>query len=172
MRRLSAVAALTLTLGLALALGTAPGCTKIKKMLPAKTIDNPTAGSPEWVVREAMAAAMDPDEGAGWKRFKPLLHTSQLGRGSLSSWRTLNFSAFRRKWDLYVVNAEGVACRTAKCDRAKTAPVYELKYTEDEDDNTTKLFVVNMGNPDYPTPCKLKKDADQGGEWKILMCSF
>lgn len=172
MRRFSAAAALTLILGLAFALTAAPGCNKIKKMLPAKTIDSAAAGSPEWVVREAMAAAMEADEEAGWKRFKPLLHTSQLGRGSLSSWRTLNFAAFRRKWDLYIVNAEGVACRTAKCDKAKTPPTYELSYTEDEDDNTTKLFVVNAGNPDYPTPCKLKKDAEQGGEWKIFMCSF
>jgi|GEM_PF-1529634 len=145
------------------------GCQKLKKMMPATTVDTPEKESPEWVVQQVLAAAMDPDEPRAWKKYRQFLHP----RGgstprALSSWRQNNFSTLRRKWDLFVINEDGEHCRKAKCNRTKTKPHYKKDYDADYNDGKgIKIYVVNMGNPDMPTPCNLLKTDD--GKWRVHM---
>ena len=140
-----------------LALSVGSGCKEIDKMIP-ETIDNPDKGSPEWVVQQAFIAAMEKDEPTGWKKFQSLLHSRER-RSVLSekSWRQMNFSAFRRKYPIYLED--------------KTKPVYELQYTEDFDDGAKKLFITN-NRSDVPTPCQLEPDPQADGAWKIVRCSL
>ncbi len=172
-RRLRTTTALALTGLIALLfLTAAPGCKKIRRMLPATTVDAPEAGSPEAVVREALDAAMEPDEATGWSKFKGLLHSEQLGPASLHSWRSLNFQSLRRKWPLYVYDDKGEPCSTTKHCNANTPPVFKESYTESAREGEEKIFVENQGNPDNPTPCKLKRDPKANNEWKIYICSL
>ena len=144
-----------------------PGCEKVKKMLPASTIDSPEPESPEWVVQQVLAAAMDPDENAAWARYRQLLHPKEtITTKRLMSWRQNNLNTLRRKWDLFVVNGDGDACRKAKCDRKAAKPVYKKQYDEEYNRGEgLKVFVVNGGNPDNPTPCNLLRTKE--GKWRI-----
>lgn len=140
--------------GLALNVG---GCKEVDKLI-TETIDDPDPESPEWVVQQAIMAAMEKDEPTGWKRFRGLLHSGQTkSLKSEKSWRQMNFAAFRRKVPLYL--------------KDKTKPVYELEYTEDFDDGAKKLFITN-NRSDVPTPCQLEPDPAAGNKWRIVRCSL
>jgi len=86
------------------------------------------------------------------------MHSSQTdSQASESSWRTLNFAAFRRKVPLYL--------------RDDTRPTYELAYAEEIRSDQVKLFVVNEMS-EMPTPCTVKRDPKADGAWRIQMCSL
>ncbi len=147
------------------------GCQKIQKMLPATTVDTPDKESPEWVVQQVLKAAMDPNEPRAWAAYRQFLHPKGASTPrALAGWRSNNFPTLRRKWDLFVVNDDGDHCRGAatKCDPTKTKPHYKKDYdAEYNDGRGLKIFVVNKGNPDYPTPCNLLKTND--GKWRVHM---
>ncbi|MGM0575809.1 MAG: hypothetical protein ACQEXJ_08790 [Myxococcota bacterium] len=160
MRRL----ALRLTLALALLVAVPAlvgGCDRVDKWLGCKwstTVTSPEEGTPEWVVHEAVQAALEEDEAKGWERFRKLLHSSQLDSpASEQNWRTMNFSTFRRKVPLYLED--------------DNKAVFDICYQEDQADGGRRLFVKNEKS-EMPTPCKVMKDPEAGGAWRITMCSL
>lgn len=150
---------LMVALTLTLALGATSGCKQVRRMLGiTTTIDNPDDGTPEALVRDVIAAALMADETKGWEAFRKLLHSDQLRSGvSEKSWRTMNFPALRRKVRLYLED--------------DSTPIYELAYAEEVAPTSVKLFVANEKS-EVPTPCTLKPDAEQGGAWRISICSL
>ena len=144
---------------LTVTLGATSGCQQVRRMLGiTTTIDNPDAGTPEALVRDVLAAAIESDESKGWEAYRKLLHSEQLLSGSSEkAWRTMNYPALRRKARLYLED-DGV-------------PIYELAYTEEVAPSSVKIFVSNEKS-EIPTPCTLKPDANHGGAWRITLCSL
>lgn len=147
----------TFMLGLA-----APACEMCQKLMPAKTIDAPEKGSPEWVIHEALRAALEKNTDDGYKIVRPLLHSEILDSVAAEQhYRTLIFEAFHRKADLFQV--DGAAPGT-----------YKLDYSKDDEKpgEIIKIFVVNEKS-DMPTPCRLKRDPKANNEWRISnQCSL
>lgn len=132
------------------------GCKAIKRMLPATTIDNPTEGTPEWLVYKAIEAAQAPDTESGWKIIRPWLHSSLTElRTSEDNFLNLNFAAFRRKVRLFTP------------DDAK--PAYKHDYTDSDVGNEEKeirVFVVNEAS-ENPSPFRIARDPKANNEWRI-----
>ena len=135
------------------------GCQQVRRMAGIHTtVEAPEAGSPEAVVFDALAAALDPNEPKGWKSFKALLHSDQLASPiSEKTWRTMNFSALRRKARLYLED--------------DALPTYKLAYTEDMAPAGLKLFIFNEKS-EVPTPCTVHPDPQHNNAWRISMCSL
>lgn len=150
-----------LAIALLLSVSAAPGCKAIRKMLPATTVDNPEAGSPEEVIYKAIDAALVSDTDEGYKKVRPLLHSEITeSRGAETHYRQNIFEAFHRKAYLYSLDDKSGA--------------YKLDYTEDDEKpgEIIKIFVVNEKS-DMPTPCRLKRDPKANNEWRISnQCSL
>jgi len=145
-------AALLLALALAPALA---GCKAISRMMPAKTIDNPEEGSPEWVIYKAIEAALVPDTDEGYKKIRPLLHSEVTDSvGAEKHYRTNMFEAFHRKATLFSIDDKTGA--------------YKLDYDDDSEKpgEILKIYVVNEKS-DMPTPCRLKRDPKANNAWRI-----
>jgi len=129
-------------------------CRDIQRMLPASTIDNPTEGSPEWLIYKTIEAAQVPDMEEGWKQLRPLLHSSLTHlRTSEDNFLNLNFAAFRRKVRLFTPD--------------DSTPVYKLDYTEeDQPDREHRVFIVNEGS-EVPSPFRIARDPAADDEWRV-----
>lgn len=134
-----------------------PACNKIKEAVGSRSVSEFEEGTAEGVVYKAIESALIDSEAEGWKAFKDLLHSQQKNAGSLTSWRTNNYAAFRRK----------VAHYTEEDGK----PGYAIDRTETPIDDEVKLFLVNEMS-DMPTPCLLKKDPKANGAWRIQTCSL
>lgn len=130
--------------------GVLAGC----KFLPAKTIDAPSEGSPEWVVHKFIEGSQKPDTMDAWNAVRPLLHSSVVElRTSEDNFLNMNFAAFRRKVRLFTPD-------DAKAD-------YKLDYTnEDVPDKEHRIFVVNEAS-DQPSPFRLARDPNNNNEWRV-----
>ena len=137
----------------------AAGCQQVRRLAGIHTtIDAPEPGTPEAVLFDALSAAIEPDEAKGWKAFRALLHSDQLASAiSEKTWRTMNFSALRRKARLYLE------------DDGK--PIYKLAYTEDIAPAGLKLFIYNEKS-EVPTPCTVNPDPQRANAWRISICSL
>ncbi|MFT7579338.1 MAG: hypothetical protein ACI9MR_001002 [Myxococcota bacterium] len=134
-------------------------CTECQEFIGTTTVENPAEETPEWVIEQAIVAAMQEDTDDGWKIIRPLLHSKITGSaGAESSFRTLNFESFHRKWKLYTVGDD-------------SKPIFEIDKRDTDDRGNLRIFVLNEGS-DMPTPCRLNKDPAQGGKWRIAMCSL
>jgi hypothetical protein len=123
-------------------------------MLPASTIDNPTEGSPEWLVYKTIEAGLVPDIEDGWNQLRPYLHSKLLEmRTSEDNFLNLNFAAFRRKVKNFTPD--------------DSKPVYKLDYTEeDQPDKEHRLFIINEGS-DMPSPFRIARDPANNNEWRV-----
>ena len=136
------------------------GCQQMRKMGGIRTdIQEPAQDTPEWVVHQAVQAAMNKDEALGWETFRGLLHSKQLeSPASEQNWRSMNFSTMRRKVPLYLPD-DSVA-------------TYRLCYKEEPRDGAVKVFVENEKNPENCTPCQVERDAVANNAWRIMHCSL
>lgn len=136
-------------------------CDMFQKCMPAKTIDAPEQGSPEWVIYTAIGAALMEKTDDGYKIVRPLLHSEILDSiAAEQHYRTNIFEAFHRKAKLF-----------SSDDKTGT---FKLDYTQDDEKpgEIIKVFVVNEKS-DMPTPCRLKRDPKVNNEWKISnQCSL
>jgi hypothetical protein len=135
------------------------GCQMFRKKLGIVTeVSDPSPGSPEWVIMEAIKAAMEKDEPKAWATFRTLLHSKELNSpASEKNWRQMNFQTFRRKVKLYTED--------------DMRPYYKLHYLESDNNGHTKVYVHNEKS-DMPTPCKVAPDPKANGAWKITLCSL
>ena len=133
------------------------------KYLPASTVDNPTQGTPEWLVYKAIQAAQQPEIEDGWKILRPLLHSRVVEmRASEDDFINLKLPALHRKVYLFTVEKE-----SELPPGQKAKPDYKLKYTEeDTPDKALRLFVINEGS-DMPSPFRIESDPAANNEWRI-----
>ncbi len=113
------------------------------------------------MIYKAIEAALVADTDEGYKKVRPLLHTEITSSPAAEShYRTNIFEAFHRKAYLFSIDDKSGA--------------YKLDYDEDDEKpgQIVKIFVVNEKS-DMPTPCRLKRDANQNNDWKISnQCSL
>jgi hypothetical protein len=138
------------------------GCKAVKEKLGiTEEISSPSEGSPEFVVYEVVKAGILFRKGKkdeAWKLYKKHLHTDERSTASLKNWKENHFTSMVKKVHLYTVAADD------KSSVKDSDPTYAISRREESDDGSRmKIFVVNEGNADSPTPCKLKKDGDKWG---------
>ena len=119
-------------------------------------ITAPAAGSPEAVIQGLIAAAMYPDEAAGWKVVRALLHSSISNPRAIEGYRQMNYAASRRKVALFTPD--------------DTKPHFRIVKRDQLTAEKLKLFIHNEKS--MPTPCTLTKDAEADGAWKVYVCSL
>jgi hypothetical protein len=139
------------------------GCKAVKEKLGiTEEISSPSEGSPEFVVYQVVKAGILFRKGKkdeAWKLYKKYLHTEERSSASLKNWKENHFTSMVKKVHLYTVAADD------KASVKGSDPTYAIsRREENEDGSRMKIFVVNEGNADSPTPCKLKKDGDK---WRI-----
>jgi len=122
----------------------------------AELVTDPAKDSPEAVIRAVLAAAMNPDVGAGWAATRALLHSSMQTERALKSYGEMNYPASRRKVALFTP------------DDAK--PHFRIARTTKPADDRIKLFIHNEKS--MPTPCTLRRDTEADGAWRVFACSL
>ncbi len=131
------------------------------KYLPAKTIENPTAGTPEFLVTKGLEAASNADVEAGWEIIHPFLHSAVTDLStSENNFLNLNFKALMRKVNVYTKDEKGAAyCSTGFC--------YKLDYIKEEKpDQEIQVFIKNSKS-DMPSPFRIARDPKANNEWRI-----
>lgn len=123
--------------------------------VPPRTIDHPEPGTPEWVVYQAIAAALVDDIEAGYQQVKPLLHSEITDSPAATDYyRNLVFEAFHRRAALYALD--------------DVSGAFKLDYVTQSEppDTDVRIFVVNEAS-DMPTPCRVKRDPKADGAWRL-----
>ena len=143
--------------------GMLTGCKQLARLMPAKTIDAPTEGTPEWVVYKFIEGSMITKAEDAWAAVRPLLHSSVVELSSSErSFTQNNFPAFRRKLNeskLYTTNDKG--------EPHGPGATYKLDYVEeDQPDKEHRLFIVNKGS-DMPSPFRIARDPNANNQWRI-----
>jgi hypothetical protein len=119
-------------------------------------VTEPGEGTPEAVLQTVIAAAMNPDEAAGWESLRSMLHSSISAAHALQNYREMNFQASRRKVNLFTPN--------------DTLPYFRVVKTTLPGTDKIKFFVHNEKS--MPTPCTLRRDSEADGAWRVYVCSL
>ena len=125
---------------------------------PGTIVKTPAPDSPEWVISQVLLAAMDPDEAKGWALFESLLHEDQKAVNALTSRRSLNFAASRRKVKLFLVEDPN-------------QPIYQVDRVVEQSPKQVRIYVHNNSEGGMPTPCELRMD-DTLKKWRVGICSL
>lgn len=134
-------------------------CSKIKGALGVKTsVSESSDDTPEGVIHAALVAGADADVERGWRAFRKLLHSEERNTIALRDWERLRYPRMRKKIDLFLTSRDPIT--------------YEYSRIQERDNGAMKVFVVNSGNPDNPTPCHVKRDPKQSDRWRITNCSL
>jgi hypothetical protein len=133
-------------------------CQQIKlKLGLGDKIANAPPGSPEKVVQEVLKSALQSDAEAGWETFSLLLHSEeQQSPAALNDWRTMRFPAIRKKASYLVED--------------KASATYILMDKKEE--GQSLIIYVKNSQSDMPTPCKLRKDPQNGNAWRVFNACF
>jgi len=134
--------------------GGAISCQSVKRKLNiSETVSDPAPGTPEKVVQDVLKAATNPDQEEGWIQFTRTLHTDETEAViAMKGWKEMKYPSLRRKADYFITD--------------KAATAYKILDRQEEGSNLL-LFVVSS-QAEYPTPCRLKRDAAQGNAWKVV----
>lgn len=156
MRRLALLAS---ALFLFTALVALPSCKEIQRLLPATEVDSPEQGSPEYVIQQVLKSGMEKDTDAGWKLFRPWLHSEELSSpASEKNWRQFNFESLARNTGLYLEDP--------------SKPVYKIDYDEESGGGSTHTWFLVNKKSDMPTPIVLKRDGKANNEWRVKRMSL
>ncbi len=132
--------------------------TNLVTATPGTVVRDPVPDSPEWLIQQVLVAAMDPDEAKGWALFESLLHEDQKAPNALTTRRSLNFAASRRKVKLFLFE-----------DPSK--PIYKVSRVVEETPTRVRIFVYNNSEGGMPTPCELRMDENLK-KWRVGICSL
>jgi len=125
---------------------------------PGTVVKAPVADSPEWLIQQVLVAAMEPDEAKGWALFESLLHPDEKIGTALTTRRSMNFAASRRKVKLFLFEDPNT-------------PVYKVSRVVEESPKSVRIYVFNNSEGGMPTPCEVRMD-DASKKWKIGICSL
>lgn len=133
---------------------------------PETKIVEPTPGSPEEVIQIALAAALNPDEAAGWEVYLGLMHPSaKLTETAVIGLRKFSWNRFRKQAKDYLVAEKGKDGR----------PVFVVtRQDATEGETHIRIFLKPIANKkrQLPTPIRLQRDADAKNAWRITQNSL
>lgn len=140
-----------------------PGCQWAKEKIGIKEeVSNPESGSPEQVIFDVIKGAIMYRQGKeeeGWALYSKYLHPDEKNPQRLKSWKQNNFLATVRKVHLFT------KAQDTKESVKDSDPTFEIARREESGEGKKlKVFVVNEGNDESPTPCKLVLTGDG---WRI-----
>lgn len=153
-----AIATVTrLAIGLAL-LATLVGCEVVDKArmkLLGVTVENPEPETAEWVLREVLMAAKDPDAEKGWERFQKMLHSQERTNNALRGWQQFGWPRIKRQAHLYLDDQNRYVLRDFKVMQ-----------------NDGIDFFLENRERDLPTPCAVYLDYANNKHWRVKRCSL
>lgn len=119
-----------------------------------ETIKNPVSGTPEWVMQQAMAAAVNPDVMAGWNEILKVIHSEEKASPArMNEWREYGYRYMR------------VAVPGMLVD--KTAVTYRL-VDRRENERDLIMIVERPGTVQGTDSCQLRHDKEAGGQWRLF----
>ncbi len=146
-------------LALALALLTmAAGCEVVDKArmkLLGVTVENPEPETAEWVIREVLMAAKDPDAEKGWERFQKMLHSQERTNNALRGWQQFGWPRLKRQAHLYL-------------DEQNRYVLRDFKVMQNDGID----FFLENRERDLPTPCAVYLDYANNKHWRVKRCSL
>ena len=123
-------------------------------------VTNPDPESAEWVIKEAIESAMDPNEEAGWERFQKTLHTEERTPNALRGWYEGGWKRMRRQAKDYV-------------DQDGSFKIVDFKEIMLSAGGVAGYeFYLESHRKEMPTPCAVYTDDENGGKWRIRRCSL
>lgn len=128
---------------------------KVRMKLFGIVIENPERETAEWVLRETLMSASDPDEQAGWARFQKVLHSDERTTNALKGWHSGNWPRMRRQASYYLDEQGRFILRD-----------FRIQQNDGID-----FFLENRFR-DLPTPCAVHRDINNNGLWRIKRCSL
>jgi hypothetical protein len=134
------------------------GCEAVDKArmkLVGVTVDHPEAETAEWVLAEALQAAVDPDAEKGWERFQQVLHSQERTPAALASWQQFGWPRLRKQARHYL-DEEGR---------------FVLRDFRNQQNEGIDFFLENRTR-ELPTPCSVYLDYANNKLWRIKRCSL
>jgi len=127
--------------------------------LKCRIVYDPKDGTPEWVVREAIRAALTPDESRGFERYLELLVADNKDNDrAIGQVRAYSWHQFRKRAASYLEDPALLTYRLTRLDPPEVGPGVEQ----------IKVF-LHSTQRDSPAPMTLKRE---GGKWLILYNSL
>ncbi len=136
----------------------ATGCEtfdKARMKLLGITVDKPEPETAEWVIKEVLLAAKDPDEARGWDKFQKLLHSQERSTNALKGWQQFGWPRMRRQAHLYLDEHDRLVLRDFKVMQ-----------------NDGIDFFLENRERDLPTPCAVYLDFANNKHWRVKRCSL
>lgn len=128
---------------------------KARMKLLGVTVDKPEPETAEWVIKEVLLAAKDPDEERGWEKFQKLLHSQERSTNALKGWQQFGWPRMRRQAHLYLDEHDRFVLRDFK-----------------EMQNDGIDFFLENRERDLPTPCAVYLDFANNKHWRVKRCSL
>ncbi|MBP46510.1 MAG: hypothetical protein CMH53_01065 [Myxococcales bacterium] len=125
------------------------------------TVTEPDTETAEWVLMNAIEAARDKNEAAGWQKFQHMLHSSERSVAALRGWYTGAWPRMRKQIDHYDINGDG---------SFKIVDVREM--TRSAGGIAGYEYYIVSKKKEMPTPCAVYKDEENGEKWRIRRCSL
>lgn len=152
MARLAVVLALVLA---PLSLSACEAVDRARMKLVGVVVDQPEVESAEWVIKEALHAAAEPDAEKGWERFQKILHSNERTTNALNGWRQFGWPRMRRQAKLYL-------------DEQGRFTLRDFKVQQNEGID----FFIESKVRELPTPCSVYIDHANNKLWRIKRCSL
>lgn len=134
------------------------GCETVDKArmrLLGVTVENPEPETAEWVLREVLMAAKDPDAEKGWERFQKMLHSQERTNNALRGWQQFGWPRIRRQAHLYL-------------DEQNRFVLRDFKVMQNDGID----FFLENRERDLPTPCAVYLDYANNKHWRVKRCSL
>ena len=128
----------------------------------ARTVTQPSKGSPEALIASALIAAQDTDEKKGFDAYKKLVHPDRRSSAiALVQLRRYSWKRFREQAADYILGGTKSGFVVVRQEPARAA----------KRGSSARLFVdpINNVKRTYPVPIRFKK---HDGDWYILSNSL
>ena len=139
-------------------LAAASGCEVVDKArmkVLGVTVENPEPETAEWVLREVLMAAKDPDAEKGWERFQKMLHSQERTNNALRGWQQFGWPRIKRQAHLYLDDQNRYILRD-----------FRVMQNDGID------FFLENRERDLPTPCAVYLDFANNKHWRVKRCSL
>lgn len=133
---------------------------KARMKLVGIVVTSPEPETAEWVIKEAIEAAHDSNEEAGWERFQQMLHSEERTPNALRSWYEGGWKRMRRQAKDYL-QPDG---------SFKIVDFREIMRSTGE--LAGYEFFLESHKKPMPTPCAVYIDDGSNGKWRIRRCSL
>lgn len=128
---------------------------KARMKLVGITVANPEPETAEWVLREVLMAAKDPDEEKGWERFQKMLHSQERTTNGLKGWQQFGWPRIRKQAHLYL-------------DEQNRFILRDFRTLQNDGID----FFLENRERDLPTPCSVYLDFANNKHWRVKRCSL